>query len=185
MEKLKHIKLLAMDVDGVLTDGSMIFGPQGDTKVFNVHDGLGINLALSAGLEIAWITGNKSNAVEARAKMLGIAELHQGARFKSMVLRDIMARLELTKDEVAYIGDDLNDLPAFEEAGVTFTVADAASEIRVAADFITVKSGGHAAVREVIELILKEQNRWEDGVQMFLDKLRSEQEGLVSDGAVN
>lgn len=185
MDKLKNIKLLAMDVDGVLTDGSMIFGPDGDTKVFNVHDGLGINLALTSGLEIAWITGNVSPAVLKRAKSLGVTEIYQGARFKSAVLKEIAAAKGLQIEEIAYIGDDLNDLPAIDVAGVGIAVANAVAEVKAAADIVTEKAGGHGAIREVIEMILKSQNRWEEGIQAFLDKLRAEQ--LLSDNtaAVN
>lgn len=184
MDKLKPIKLLAMDVDGTLTDGSMILLTEGDIKIFNVMDGLGMNLAMSIGLEIAWITGNISAAVTQRASSLRITELHQGARFKSAVLRDIALRKELAREELAYIGDDLNDLPAFGVAGVTFAVASAASEVKVAADFVTDRSGGRGAVREVIEMILKAQGRWDDGVRAFLDKLRAEQERGEAPGAV-
>jgi 3-deoxy-D-manno-octulosonate 8-phosphate phosphatase (KDO 8-P phosphatase) len=184
VDKLKPIKLLAMDVDGVLTDGSMVLGPVGDIKLFNVLDGLGINLALSIGLEIAWITGNVSDAVRNRAESLGVTELHQGARFKSTALKDIASRRGLSFDEIAYIGDDLNDLPAIELAGATFAVANASHEVQTAADFITEKRGGRGAVREVIETILKAQDRWEDGVSAFLDKLRAEQERGEATGQV-
>jgi 3-deoxy-D-manno-octulosonate 8-phosphate phosphatase (KDO 8-P phosphatase) len=184
MEKLKRIKLLAMDVDGVLTDGSMIFGPSGDIKVYNAQDGLGIRLAMAAGLEIAWITGNISSAVAQRAQTLQVAEVYQGQRYKSVTLRDIAARKGLSREEIAYIGDDLNDLPALEEAGAAFAVADAAPEVRIAADFVTERPGGHGAVREVIELILKAQSRWDEGVRKLLDGLRLEQEKGEAPGAI-
>jgi len=184
MDKLKQIKLLAMDVDGVLTDGSMIFGPTGEIKVFNVLDGLGIRLALSVGLEIAWITGNVSDSVAQRARSLRVVELHQGQRLKSAALRSIAARKNLAMEEIAYIGDDLNDLPAMELAGFAFTVPNAVSEVQVAADFITQKPGGQGAVREVIEIILKSQNKWDEGVSKFLELLKTEQEQGEAPGAV-
>jgi 3-deoxy-D-manno-octulosonate 8-phosphate phosphatase (KDO 8-P phosphatase) len=184
MDKLIRIKLLAMDVDGVLTDGSMIFGPEGDIKVYNTLDGLGIRLAMAAGLDIAWITGNTSSAVAARAKTLQVTELHQGQRFKSVALQDIAKRKMLDVNEIAYIGDDLNDLPAMEIAGASFTVPNAASEVIVAADYVTEKSGGHGAVREVIEMILKAQDRWGDGIKMFLNVLKEEQANGGAPGAV-
>lgn len=184
LEKLNRIKLLAMDVDGVLTDGSMVFGPMGDIKLFNVMDGLGIRLAISAGLEIAWITGNISNPVTERAKSLMVTELHQGQRYKSTALKEIAARRGLSLDEIAYIGDDLNDLPAIEAAGAAFAVANAAREVKTSADFVTEKSGGHGAVREVIEMILKQQGKWDNGVHGFLELLRAEQEKGEAPGAV-
>jgi 3-deoxy-D-manno-octulosonate 8-phosphate phosphatase (KDO 8-P phosphatase) len=176
MDKLKRIKLLAMDVDGVLTDGSIIFGPVGDIKAFNVLDGLGMNVAAAAGLEVAWITGNSSAAVTERASSLGVTEVHQGAQYKLAVLRKLAERKALAREEIAYIGDDLNDLPAFEVAGVRFAVANAAPEVKAAADFVTERPGGRGAVREVIEMILKAQSRWDDAVQAFLQGLRLGQE---------
>ena len=184
MNKLTKIKLLAMDVDGVLTNGSMIFGAEGDIKIYNALDGLGIRLAMAIGLDIAWITGNTSAAVAARAKTLKVTELHQGQRYKSVALQDIAERKGLAMDEIAYIGDDLNDLPAMDIAGVSFTVPNAASEVKVAADYVTEKSGGHGAVREVIEMILKAQDRWDDGVQTFLNVLKEEQAKGEAPGAV-
>ncbi|MEN6371872.1 MAG: HAD hydrolase family protein [Armatimonadota bacterium] len=184
LEKLNRIKLLAMDVDGVLTDGSMVYGSESEIKLFNVMDGLGIRLAIAAGLEIAWITGNVSAPVTARAKSLMVAELYQGQRYKSVALKEIAGRKGLLLDEVAYIGDDLNDLPAIEAAGAAFAVANAASEVKTSADFITERSGGHGAVREVIEMILKQQGRWDDGVQKLLELLRAEQERGEAPGAV-
>jgi 3-deoxy-D-manno-octulosonate 8-phosphate phosphatase (KDO 8-P phosphatase) len=147
VEKLKRIKLLAMDVDGVLTDGSMIVSAEGDTKVFNVYDGLGIGLAMAAGLEVVWITGNVSPAVARRAESLGITELFQGARYKSVALLQIAETQGLALEEIAYIGDDLNDLPALESAGVGFAVANAVSEVKDAADIVTAQPGGRGAVR--------------------------------------
>ena len=184
MDKLKRIKLLAMDVDGVLTDGSMIFGPTGDIKVFHVLDGLGIDLAMRAGLRIAWITGNTSAAVAERARSLGVTELYQGQRDKSAALRGIAERNSVALEEVAYIGDDLNDLPALEAAGAAFAVANAAPEVRAAADFVTERSGGRGAVREAIEMILKAQGYWDDGIRAFLDMLREQQEKGEAPGAV-
>ena len=184
MERLTKIKLLAMDVDGVLTDGSMVLGTGGDIKLFNVLDGLGINLALSIGLEIAWITGNVSQAVAERALVLGVTELHQGARLKSVALRDIAARRNLRFDEIAYIGDDLNDMPAIELAGISFTVPNASDDVKESVDYITNKPGGRGAVREVIEMILRSQGKWEEGVRVFLDRLKAEQERGEAPGQV-
>ena len=181
-KQLAKIKLLAMDVDGVLTDGGMVYaGDREQIKRFSVRDGLGMRLAMVSGLKIAWITGNMSPAVEARARDVGVTDLYQAARYKSEALRDLMRRHELSPEEVAYVGDDLNDLPAFEKAGVSFAVSDAAPEVKDAADFVTERAGGAGAVREVIEMILKGQNRWPEAVDSFLNELQREQtEGEVS-----
>jgi 3-deoxy-D-manno-octulosonate 8-phosphate phosphatase (KDO 8-P phosphatase) len=182
MERLKRIKLLAMDVDGVLTDGSMILGSKGEVKVFDAHDGLGITLALESGLEIAWITGNNSESVAKRAEALGVTNLFLGARYKSVAIGEIARQKGLKLTEIAYIGDDLNDLPALEAVGAAFAVANASAEAKAAADFVTDKSGGHGAVREAIEMILKAQGRWEEGVQLFLARLQREQESGQAPG---
>lgn len=184
MEKLKPIKLVAMDVDGVLTDGSMIIGAGGDIKMFNVLDGLGINLALTIGLEIAWITGNISAAVSERAKSIGVKELHQGSRFKSTVLKEIASRRGFDFAEIAYVGDDLNDLPAIQIAGASFAVQNAVQDVKDAVDFVTKASGGRGAVREVIETILKAQDRWDESVAAFLRKLEAEREEGRAPGQV-
>jgi len=184
MGKLKRVRLLAMDVDGVLTDGSMVIGQHGDTKVFNVLDGLGISLAMEAGLDIAWVSGNNSTVVTERARSLGVEEVHQAERYKSVALREVAERKGLSLEEVAYIGDDLNDLPAFEASGVAFAVANAAPEVKAAADYVTERSGGRGAVREVIEMILKAQGRWDDGVRAFLETLRRQQEKGEAPGQV-
>lgn len=177
MDRLKKIKLLAMDVDGVLTDGGMIYtesSTQG--KVFNVQDGLGIRLAMLAGLRIAWITGNISPAVTRRAQDLGVTDLYQGARHKPEALRDLAAKYDLQQDEIAYMGDDLNDLPAFAVAGATFAPSNAAVDVRDAADVITQQSGGRGAVREAIELILHNQGRWKAAVDALLQEFEQEQQ---------
>ena len=184
MERLKRIKLLAMDVDGVLTDGSMIFGSKEEIKVFNALDGLGITLAIEIGLEIAWITGNKSESVAKRAEALGVTNLFLGARYKSVAIEELARRKGLKTEEIAYIGDDLNDLPAMKTAGVAFAVANASPEAKAAVDFVTEKSGGHGAVREAIEMILKAQDRWEEGIQAFLNRLRREQESGEAPGEI-
>lgn len=169
--RLAKIRLLAMDVDGTLTDGSMTFLGTEQVKTFNVYDGLGIRLAINYGLHIAWITGNTSTAVAERARQLGIDDVYQGAWYKTSALREIAARHELSMDEIAYIGDDLNDLPAFEVAGFTFAPMNAVSEVKTAADVVVQRPGGNGAVREAIEIILKENGHWDDAVASFLAEL--------------
>ena len=176
MERLKKIKLLAMDVDGVLTDGGMVYLEEGgQAKVFNVLDGLGIRLAMLAGLRIAWITGNVSEIITRRAQDLGVGDVFQGARHKPKAIRELAARYNLGPGEIAYIGDDLNDLPAFAEVGVAFAVNNAAPDVKRAAQFVTTKSGGAGAVREVIETILTSQGRWLDAISSVLGEFEREQ----------
>jgi 3-deoxy-D-manno-octulosonate 8-phosphate phosphatase (KDO 8-P phosphatase) len=185
VERLKKIKLVAMDVDGVLTDCGMCYiEGAGQAKVFNAQDGLGIRLAMAAGLKIAIVTGNRSPAVARRAEDLGVKDLYQGARYKSEAIRVLIKRHNLTPDEVAYVGDDLNDLPAFDVAGVSFAVGNAVADVKQAADFVTEKLGGSGADREAIELILKSQGRWQEAVAVFLSELEREQaDGRVA-GAI-
>lgn len=184
LERLKKIKLLAMDVDGTLTDGSMIFLGNDQMKVFSVYDGLGIRLAMNYGLKIAWVTGNVTESVEQRARTLGVTDVYQGARFKSDAMKQIASDHSLTMDEIAYIGDDLNDIPAFDCAGVSFAVANAVEEVKQRADVLTTNRGGQGAVREAIEAILKVHGTWDDAVSSFLDELAREEAGRKGPEAV-
>ena len=183
-ERLAKIKLLAMDVDGTLTEGEMILLDGRQIKLFNVYDGLGIRLAMNIGMGIAWITGNTSDAVAERAASLGVTDVYQGARFKTEALDDLVARYGLRLDEIAYMGDDLNDLPAFDHAGLAIAVANATSEVQARADMVTQRGGGHGAVREVIETILKARGDWDAAVKAYLAELRSEQDGKPGPEAV-
>jgi len=183
-DKLAGVKLLAMDVDGTLTEGEMILLDGQQIKLFNVYDGLGIRLAMNYGLKVAWITGNTSNAVMERAQSLQVTDVYQGARFKTEALEHAAARYGLSMAEIAYVGDDLNDLPALELAGVAIAVANATDEVKARADMVTERSGGHGAIREVIEAILKARGEWDKAVQSFLDELKSEQEGKAGPEAV-
>lgn len=183
-EKLATVKLLAMDVDGTLTEGEMVFVDGEQVKFFNVYDGLGIRLAINAGLRIAWVTGNVASAVSARAESLGVTDVCQGARYKSDAIDALAARYGLELGEIAYIGDDLNDLPAFERAGVSIAVANAADEVKARADVVTRRGGGHGAVREVVEMILKARGEWEAAVESYLEELRCEQDGKAGPEAV-
>jgi 3-deoxy-D-manno-octulosonate 8-phosphate phosphatase (KDO 8-P phosphatase) len=177
---LENVRLVAMDVDGVLTNGDVVWGVDEagemlELKKFSVRDGLAISLIRTLGYEVAWITGRTSAIVEKRAAELGVREVHQRSRNKHAVLTGVMERLRLGREQVLYIGDDLNDLPAFDAAGVRVTVADAPADIQDRADWITQAAGGAGAVREVIETLLRSQGRWEEGVDAFLARLRTEQ----------
>ncbi len=158
--KAKKIKLLLLDVDGVMTDGRIILDSQGnETKAFHVRDGHGIKLAQKAGIVIGIITGRSSEVVNVRARELGVTEVHQGAREKSTVYDALIAKYGLRDDEVAYIGDDVVDLSIFKRAGLSAAVADADPSVKSHVDLITKAAGGRGAVREVINIILKSQGK--------------------------
>lgn len=169
-DKLSKIKLLALDVDGVLTDGTINIGDNGEIfKGFNAKDGLGISCALRSGLQIAIITGRRSEIIHKRAAELGISLLCEGVKDKYSELVSLADKLCLTKDEVAYMGDDLNDLPAFRAAGISLAPQDAAIEIVDSASIVVPKDGGCGAVRFAVETILKAQNKWEALVASYLE----------------
>ncbi|MGQ9455495.1 MAG: KdsC family phosphatase [Armatimonadota bacterium] len=173
--KLAKVKLLAMDVDGTLTNGSMIVHNGEQIKSFHAHDGLGIRLAMNYGLKIAWVTGNLSSAVADRARAIGVTELFQNCWVKSKAIDELVARYNISREEIAFIGDDLNDIQAFERAGVAIAVANATEEVKKRADYVTQRAGGHGAVREVIEMILKARGEWEDAVARFLQALEAQE----------
>ena len=167
---LQGMCLLALDVDGVLTDGSINMRAQGELfKSFYAQDGLGISVALRSGLQIAIITGRKSEIIHRRAQELGIQMVQEGVKDKYLALEQLQNQLGLSRGQVAYMGDDLNDLPAFRAAGVTFAPADAVEEVREAASFVTEAAGGRGAVREAIAMILRAQNKWQQIVNAYLN----------------
>ncbi len=170
MPNLNHIKLLILDVDGVLTDGSIIVNDQGvEAKRFHVRDGLAIKIAQNAGLQIAVITGRATNAVNLRITELGIKHLIQGAKNKATALKQINKLTNTTPQQVAYVGDDLIDLPAMTKINYPIAVADAAEPVQHIAKFITTAPGGKGAVRQAIEHILQAQNKWDDIVKYYLN----------------
>ncbi|HSC69902.1 MAG TPA: HAD hydrolase family protein [Candidatus Methylomirabilis sp.] len=161
IKRAKGIKLLVMDVDGILTDGRVIYMPSGESLVaFDILDGHGIKLALRFGLLLAIITGRESEVVAQRAKELGIPELHQKALDKLGVFQDLLARHGLAPPQAGCMGDDLLDLPLLRRAGLAITVPGAVDEVRAAAHYVTRRPGGQGAVREAIELLLKAQGHW-------------------------
>ncbi len=156
--KAKNIKLLLLDVDGVLTDGRIILDNQGnELKAFHVRDGHGIKLAQKAGIVIGIITGRKSEVVNIRARELGITEVHQGAHEKIVIYDQILKKYGFRDAEVAYMGDDIVDLAIFKRVGLAVAVADADPAVKPFSDMVTRASGGRGAVRELINLILKKQ----------------------------
>ena len=162
LEKLKPIKLLLLDVDGVLTAGEVIYNDNGEeTKIFYVHDGLGLRMIMKAGIQVALITGRRSKALAYRCKNLGIEKLYEGVRDKVAVLEQIMAETGLSIEEIAYMGDDLPDLAIMKKAGLPIAVANAHELIKSQARLITTANGGSGAVREICEALLKAQGVWE------------------------
>lgn len=156
-----EIKLLILDVDGVLTDGRIIMNDLGEEiKCFNVRDGYGLKRLLDAGIDVLIITGRKSKTVEHRASDLGIREVYQGIKDKEDLCKKLIQQKKLDKGQVCCMGDDLPDLPMFNHAGAPIAVADACPELRAAAGYVTKNRGGNGAVREVCELILKAQGKW-------------------------
>jgi YrbI family 3-deoxy-D-manno-octulosonate 8-phosphate phosphatase len=149
------IRLLVLDVDGVLTDGGLFYGPDGEqVKRFNVRDGLGIKLLQQAGVTVAIVSGRASPALARRAAELGISELHGGVGDKAAVLADMQSRLAIAPEETAAMGDDLPDLALFSGAALCIAPADAEPELIAAAHFVTQRSGGHGAVRDAAHYIL-------------------------------
>ena len=168
-ERAARIKLLLMDCDGVLTDGRIwLFADGEEQKGFHTRDGLGIELLHRAGLRSGIISGRTSKAVETRAHKLGMSFVIQGHENKVQAFADVLAHANVANAEVAYIGDDLNDVPLMLQSGLGIAVADAAHEACEHAHYVTEAPGGFGAVREVIELILKSQGRWDDLIKDFI-----------------
>lgn len=164
-----RIKLFLMDCDGVLTDARIWVLENGeDQKAFHTRDGLGLELLHRAGLKSGVISGRVSSALTRRAEKLKMSYVRQGCEDKEQAFAEILADAGLTNAEVAFAGDDLNDLPLMVKSGLAIAVADAAVETREQAHYITKARGGHGAVREAIELILKSQNKWDEMLRHYL-----------------
>ena len=166
---LCRIKLLLLDVDGVLTAGGIVYDDSGaQTKIFNPRDGLGIRLLMSAGIGVGIVTGRRSEALMHRCRDLGIELVFDGIDDKAAVLNAIEKRTGIDAGQMAYAGDDLPDLPLMKRVGVALAVADAHEEVVSRADWVTRTAGGQGAVREICEAILKAQNLWEGTLAQFL-----------------
>lgn len=160
--RLEKIRLLLLDVDGVMTDGRIIYDDRdGETKAFDVKDGHGLKLLQRAGFRVGIITGRQSAVVDRRASELGIELVYQGAKDKLVPFQEILARTGLTAEQVAYVGDDFPDLPILRRVGFAATVADAIEELKPYVHYVTRQPGGRGAVREICDLLLKETGRWE------------------------
>ena len=170
LESAKKIKLIILDVDGVLTDGGIYTGENGELyKPFNTRDGLGITIAQKMGMKTAIITGRKSKQVAYRANELHISEVYQGNTDKRAAYIDLKNKLKLTDEEIGYIGDDLIDLPILLQVGLPMAVADAIPEVRAECKLISGFGGGHGAVRELIEFILKAQGKWSAAIKGYYE----------------
>ena len=167
---LNKIKLLLLDVDGVMTDGRIIyFNDGGEAKAFDVKDGHGLKLIQRAGIRVGIITGRQSEVVARRAAELGIGIVYQGAKDKLKPFLEIIKELGLEPFEVAYVGDDVVDLPVMRQVGFSATVADAVEDIKPYVDLVTSKPGGRGAVREVCDLLLKQSGRWSSVTSRYFE----------------
>jgi 3-deoxy-D-manno-octulosonate 8-phosphate phosphatase (KDO 8-P phosphatase) len=164
-----RVKLLLMDCDGVLTDGRLtLLGDTDEQKTFHTRDGHGLVLLHRGGVRSGIISGRTSSAVERRARELGIAYVRQGTWDKIRDFEQLLAEAGVEETETAYVGDDVTDIPLMRRAGFAVAVADAVEETRAAAHYVTILPGGHGAVREVTEIILKAQGRWAELMQRYI-----------------
>lgn len=167
-QRLQQIRLILSDVDGVLTDGGITYDNQGiEAKKFHVRDGLGIKLWQSCGHKFGMLTARNSHIVKVRAAELGVSIVRQGFEDKLPAALGVIAEQGLEPEQVCYIGDDLPDLPVLKTVGLAAAVADAVSEVRAAAHVTTRATGGHGALRELIEVILTAQKRWGEVVARY------------------
>jgi len=170
-KKAEKIKLLILDVDGVLTDGTVFIDDDDkEMKAFNIHDGLGIRMLQRNGVEVAVISGGAASAIEHRAFRLGIKYIYLGKEKKTQVFLDLKQKLNLTDDQIAYVGDDIPDLPIMKQVGFAIAVSNAVAEVLAVADLVTKKAGGFGAVREVCNLIMSAQGTLKHAQQFYFDE---------------
>lgn len=169
IEKAKKIKCLICDVDGVLSDGYLHIDNFGnELKSFHVHDGVGLKLLMSAGIEVSIITTSKNDVIDHRMKQLGVTHFYKGMIDKRQAYDQLKASLNLPDEAFAYIGDDLPDLPLIRQVGLGVAVGNALRQVKEYADWVTTQPGGHGAVRELCDLILEAQNKSEQALERFL-----------------
>jgi 3-deoxy-D-manno-octulosonate 8-phosphate phosphatase (KDO 8-P phosphatase) len=174
LDRARKIKLFLMDVDGTITDGSvnLISLPDGgivsEMKAFNAQDGMGLKLAHTMGIRTGFITGRKSPAVSQRAQELRVEFVYLGQETKLAAFDECLRKANVREDEVAYMGDDLPDMPVAERSGLAVAVANAAPELKAISHYVTKTRGGEGSAREVVELILKAQGRWEEAIPRAL-----------------
>ncbi|MCX5845680.1 MAG: HAD-IIIA family hydrolase [Deltaproteobacteria bacterium] len=163
IEKMKTIRLLVLDVDGVMTDGKIIMNDMGrEIKNFDVKDGHGIKILMKCGIDVILLTGRRSAVVEHRAQDIGIEEVYQGIFNKLEKFEEILQNKSFNYENIAFVGDDIVDIPLLKRVGFSVAVADATEDVKKCVDYITKKAGGDGAVREVCELILQAQGKWID-----------------------
>lgn len=173
VKRLKNIKLLILDVDGVMTDGGLTIGDDGlEYKTFHAHDGLGMKLLKATGVSLAIITGRTSNVVKQRAESTGVAHFYQGAEDKLEAFRDLMQSSGLRAEQCAFMGDDVVDLPPMLQCGLAIAVPDSPRLLLDRAHYVTRKAGGRGAVREVCELIMQAQGTFDAQMAQFLTQAR-------------
>lgn len=171
VEKAKKIRLLILDVDGILTNGTLYYGPDGlELKGFNIYDGLGIKLLQKTGITVAVISAKKSDALIRRLKEINIQHAYLAQEEKISAYEELKQTLKLNDDEIAYMGDDLPDLPVLRRVGFSICVPKAPAVIQEHVDFITKKKGGKGAVRELAEFLMKSQGTYETVIQSYLTK---------------
>jgi 3-deoxy-D-manno-octulosonate 8-phosphate phosphatase (KDO 8-P phosphatase) len=162
LQKARKIRLLLLDVDGILTDGRILFDTKGrEMKFFHVHDGQGIRWLLSEGIQVGLLSGRSSGAVEMRAKELGISFLFQGIEDKMNIFEKLLQKTKLDQEQVAFMGDDLIDLQLLKNVGFSISVKNGHPLVQNEVDYVTSATGGYGAVREVSEIICKAQGKWE------------------------
>ena len=172
-----NVRLLALDVDGVLTDGSIIIGQDGElSKHFSVQDGLGIRVAIRKGIQVSIITGRHSEILLHRAMELNISSVYENVVDKGEVLKKIAGEAGIPMEDVAFMGDDLNDLSALADAGAAFAPANAVEDVKQYVDYVTTASGGTGAVREVVEKILKDKGLWQEVVNSYIKRGQGDQQ---------
>lgn len=168
-KNLADIELLVLDVDGVLTDGTIVVNADGrESKSFNAQDGHGIRLWRKAGLKVAFLSGRVSEPTTHRAEQLEIDHCLEGCHEKVPALEELLEKMSLSPEKVAYVGDDLMDIPPMRYVGFSVAVANAPDEVKEYADYVTKRSGGKGAVREVVEYILKNNGKWQQVIQRYL-----------------
>jgi 3-deoxy-D-manno-octulosonate 8-phosphate phosphatase (KDO 8-P phosphatase) len=170
-DKARQIKLLVFDVDGVLTDGRVVVHGDGtESKSFGIRDGIAMVWAQRVGLRIAWLSARSSSTTPHRAAQLGVTTVYQGVKSKAEAYERILAADGLSDSEVAFMGDDIVDLAVLGRVGLSAAPADAVEEVRRRVDWVSSSPGGRGAARELIELVLRTQNRWDDLVSSYLNE---------------
>ena len=168
VERARRVKLLITDIDGVMTDGRIVYSIYGDElKFFDVTDGFGISLLNSAGIKTVIITAKKSRIVKLRARDLKITKAYAGFLDKRIPFNDVLKRFKIPPEDICFIGDDLIDVPILKQVGFAVSVPNGMEEVKAVAHHVTAKSGGRGAVREICELILKSQDKWDEATSRY------------------